>query len=89
VIVQAKHWSKRSVSPADLVSTLAGVTLWQPPVVRGLIIATSGRFTADAVTWVDQHNGAGAAPLIEMWPDSALETLLAQRPYLAAAHGLR
>jgi hypothetical protein len=54
-----------------------------------LIIATSGRFSADAVTWIEQHNNAGATPFIEMWPDSTLETLLAQKPYLAAAHGLR
>jgi hypothetical protein len=58
-------------------------------VVRVLIIATSGRFTSDAVAWVELHNSLGTAPHIELWPDSTLETLLAQKPYLAAAHGLR
>jgi hypothetical protein len=68
---------------------LTSIKLWEPPVVRGLIIATSGRFTADAVTWAERHNDSGAAPFIELWANSRLETLLAQKPYLAAAHGLR
>ena len=89
VIVQAKHWLKRSVGPTEVADTLAAIKLWQPPVVRGLVIATSGRFSADAVAWAEQHNNGGAAPLIELWPESKLETLLAQKPYLAAAHGLR
>jgi hypothetical protein len=89
VIVQAKHWQSRSVRPDDVSSTLAAIKLWEPPVVRCLIIATSGRFTADAVAWIERHNATGLAPLIEMWPDSRLETLLAQRPSIAAAHGLR
>jgi hypothetical protein len=89
VIVQAKHWLKKSVRPTDVSDTVTAIKLWQPPVVRGLVIATSGRFTADAVAWAEQHNNAGAAPLIELWPESKLETLLAQKPYLAAAHGLR
>jgi Restriction endonuclease len=89
VIVQAKHWLKRSVGPAEVAATLAAIKLWEPPVVRGLVIATSGRFSADAVDWAERHNSSGAAPLIELWPESKLETLLAQKPYLAAAHGLR
>jgi Restriction endonuclease len=89
VIVQAKHWLSRSVRPAEISDTVAVVKLWQPPVVRGLIIATSGRFTADAVAWAEQHNNEGNNPLIELWPESRLETLLAQKPHLAAAHGLR
>lgn len=89
VIVQAKHWLRRSVRPTDVSGTLAGIKLWQPPVVRCLIIATSGRFSVDAVDWIERHNNTGDAPLVEMWPESRLETLLAQKPYLAAAHGLR
>jgi hypothetical protein len=89
VIVQAKHWLKRSVGPAEVADTVAAIKLWQPPVVRGLVIATSGRFSADAVAWAEKHNNDGAAPFIELWPESKLETLLAQKPYLAAAHGLR
>jgi hypothetical protein len=89
VIVQAKHWLKKSVGPVEVAATAASVKLWQPPVVRGLIIATSGRFTADGVAAAEQHNNDGNMPLIDLWPESRLETLLAQRPYLAAAHGLR
>jgi hypothetical protein len=89
VIVQAKHWLRRSVGAAEVAATLAGTKLWQPPVVRGLVIATTGRFSADAVAWAEQHNDSGVLPLIELWPESRLETLLAQKSYLAAAHGLR
>lgn len=88
VIVQAKHWLKKSVGPSDVMTTIASVKLWQPP-ARGLIIATSGRFTVDGVTYAEQHNNAGNMPLIDLWPESKLETLLAQKPYLAVAHGLR
>ncbi|MFL6119605.1 restriction endonuclease [Actinophytocola sp.] len=89
VIVQAKHWRKKSVGPADVSNTLTVARLWEPPVIRGLIIATTGRFTADAVDWTEKHNNTGAAPLIELWPDSRLESLLAQKPHLTASHGLR
>ncbi len=89
VIVQAKHWLKRPVGPTEVANTVTATKLWPPPVVRGLIVATSGRFSADAITWTEQHNNVGAAPFIELWPDSRLESLLAQRPHLAAAHGLR
>jgi hypothetical protein len=89
VIVQAKHWLKHSVGPGDVADTLASISLWQPPLIHVLVIATSGRFSADAVAYIEKHNAGGVAPLIEPWPDSRLETLLAQRPYLAAEHGLR
>ena len=89
VIVQAKHWLKRSVGLAEVSSTVAAIKLWEPPVVRVLIIATSGRFSADGVKWAEQYNDAGVAPFVELWPESRLETLLAQKPHLAAAHGLR
>ena len=48
-----------------------------------------GRFTQDAVTWAERHNEAGSAPYIELWADSKLETLLTQKPQIAAAHGLK
>ncbi|AJT63882.3 hypothetical protein T261_2197 [Streptomyces lydicus] len=89
VIVQAKHWLTRSVNPLALSETLATVKLWQPPTVHSLIIATSGRFTADAVMWAEKHNNDGTTPFIELWPESRLEALLAQKPHLAVAHGLR
>jgi hypothetical protein len=54
-----------------------------------LVIATSGRFAADAVQWIEKHNTAGAAPRIEMWAESHLEQLLAARPALIAEFKLR
>jgi hypothetical protein len=54
-----------------------------------LIIATSGRFTNDAVSWIEKHNHARERPYIEMWAESHLESLLAQRPYLIAGFDLR
>lgn len=89
VIVQAKHWRSRSVNAAAVVETLTAGKLWSPPLVRGIVIATSGRFTADAVSWAERHNAEGTAPYIDLWPESRLETLLAQRPHIAAAHGLK
>ncbi|MFC9982885.1 restriction endonuclease [Gordonia sp. NPDC127522] len=89
VIVQAKHWLSKSVNVSAVSDTLANMPLWTPPVVNGLIIATSGRFTVDAVDWIERHNNTGNAPMIEMWPDSRLESLLSQRPGLVAAYGLR
>ncbi|MFE6735575.1 restriction endonuclease [Microbacterium sp. NPDC057650] len=89
VIVQAKHWTARSVAPTDILTSLATLPIWEPPVIRVLIIATSGRFTADAVTIVERHNDAGKLPFIELWAESRLETLLSQRPDLIASYRLR
>lgn len=87
--MQAKHWLSRSVNAAAVSETATAGKLWAPPLVHGIVIATSGRFTADAVTWAERHNAEGVAPHIDLWPESRLETLLAQRPHIAAAHGLR
>jgi hypothetical protein len=54
-----------------------------------LLVVTSGRFSTDAVAYAEQHNDTGDAPFIDLWPESKLETLLSQRPGIAAAHGLR
>jgi hypothetical protein len=56
--------------------------LWEPPTVDELIIATSGRFTSDAVDIIEKHNNAKKSPFIRMWPESHLERLLAARPQL-------
>lgn len=89
VIVQAKHWLKKSVDRSTVAATVAAMKLWEPPVIRILIIATSGHFSADAVQWTEKHNNSGTAPFIELWPVSKLEAFLAAKPGLAAAHGLR
>ncbi|HVA47720.1 MAG TPA: hypothetical protein VNH11_15225 [Pirellulales bacterium] len=53
------------------------------------MVATSGRFTTDAVDWVERHNQSDQAIRSELWPESHVEHLLAQRPDLIAEFGLR
>lgn len=89
VIVQAKHWLSKSIGASEIGTNVSNMELMPPPVVRVLVLATSGAFTLDGVEWVERHNDRGARPFIEMWPHSHLEMLLAQRPAIAAAHGLR
>jgi hypothetical protein len=89
VVIQCKHWLSKSVSLPDVSQVNEQMALWSNPRVDILIVATSGRFTADAVTWVEQHNAKGIAPRVEMWPESHLERLLAARPALIAEFGLR
>lgn len=63
--------------------------LWEPPPVDVLIIATTGRFSGEAVAWIDSHNRSGHAPRIEMWADSHLELILSKRPEIVAEFRLR
>ena len=65
------------------------MSLWGEPRVDVLIIATSGRFTADAVQWTEEYNASDRALRIELWPESHFERLLASRPALIAEFDLR
>ena len=89
VIVQAKHWLSRAVGVTELSETLEVARLWQNPPAEWIIVATSGRFTTNAVDWQEQHNARGQRPLIELWPDSRLERLLSRYPGLPVSYGLR
>ncbi|GGK41743.1 hypothetical protein GCM10010124_38200 [Pilimelia terevasa] len=89
VIVQAKHWLSKSVPPEEIANALIRITLWEPPVVRGFVVATSGHFTPDAVAWVERHNEAGKVPFVDLWPEPRLTTMLSQRPWLVAEYELR
>ena len=89
VVIQCKHWQTKSVSLKDAASAKEQMSLWTNPRVDVLIIATSGRFTLDAVDWIEGHNATGASPRIEMWPESHLEHLLSSRPALIAEFKLR
>lgn len=89
IIIQAKHWATKSVGMADVSGNLAAMKLWEPPTVRTLIIATSGHFSTDAIDFVERHNQGANVPTIDLWPQSRLENLLAQKPHLIASHGLR
>jgi hypothetical protein len=82
VIIQCKHWISKSVSATDVSTTRDQMELWQPPRVDRLIFATSGRFTADALSLIEKHNQSDRALAIYMWPDSHLERLLAARPHV-------
>ncbi len=89
VIIQCKHWQSKSVAPADIATLKEQMKLWEPPRVDIHVIATSGRFTSDAVVVVEKHNQSDSALRIEMWPESHLERLLASRPAIIAEFGLR
>lgn len=89
VIIQCKHWTSKSVTGGGVSELKDQMTHWEPPRVDVLIIATSGRFTTDAVTLIEKHNTGDRALRIDMWPESHLEHLLASRPALIAQFGLR
>lgn len=89
VIIQCKHWLARSVAISDVTALIGQMKLWEPPRVDVHVIATSGRFTSDAVAFIEKHNQSDNALRIEMWPESHLERLLAARPSLIAEFRLR
>ena len=88
-IIQCKHWLKKSVGPSDITETRDQMAHWEPPRVDELVIATTGRFTADAIFLVEKHNQKDHALHIAMWPDSHLERILAARPKLIGQFQLR
>lgn len=88
VIVQCKHW-KKSISPTECMAALAPLSLWEPPPVDVLVIATTGRFSADGVGWIDKHNNDGKRPRIQPWANSTIERMLATRSDLVARFELR
>lgn len=89
VIVQCRHWLSKSVGPKDIAELREQIKLWDDPRIDMLVIATSGRFTADAVALIEKHNAGDSALRIVMWPESHLENLLASCPALIAEFGLR
>jgi hypothetical protein len=89
VHIQCRHWGVKSISVTDVAGLKEQVKLWEPPRVDVLVIATSGRFTSDAVAAIEKHNQDDRALKIEMWPESHLERLLAERPALIAEFHLR
>lgn len=88
-IIQCKHWQSKSVSVSEIAILKEQMKLWEPPRVDVCVIASSGRFTSDAVAAVERHNASDSALRIEMWPESHLERLLATRPAIIAEFGLR
>lgn len=89
IIIQCKHWLSRSINVTDVATLIAQMKLWEPPRIESLIIATSGRFSSDAVAYIEKNNQSDTSLRIEMWPESHLELLLASRPFLIAEFRLR
>lgn len=77
VIIQCKHWLRTSVGLQGISTSKEQMNLWEPPRIDVLIIATSGRFTTDAVQYVENNNQSDTGLCIEMWAESHLERLLA------------
>lgn len=89
VIVQAKHWPSRGINSSEIVDLVhAKLPLWEGEPIRGLIIATTGAFTQDAVRWVDRHNREARRPDITIWSSADLEALLRKWPAILAEFGL-
>ena len=88
-IIQCKHWLSKSIGTSDIGKAKDQMTHWEPPRVDELVIATTGRFTADAVSFVEKYNQKDHALHIVMWPDSHLERILATRPDLIGQFQLR
>lgn len=89
VILQCKHWLSKSVGSSEIAMLREQMKLWEPPRVDVHVIATSGRFTSDAVAIIEKINHSDSALRIEMWPESHLERLLASRPAIIAEFSLR
>ena len=79
VIVQCKHWQSASIGVDEVSKLKAQMEFWTSPPVDVLIIATSGRFTNDAIQLIEKHNAERKSPTIHMWPESHLERLLERR----------
>lgn len=89
VAIQCKHWLTRAVRDVDVERAIVSISHWQDPPFDVLVIATSGRFTSDAVAWIERRNARGDRPSIEVWNDARLEALLSERPHLIRAYELR
>lgn len=88
VIIQCRHLT-RSMGVGDVSELVAQVKLWEPPRVDILVIAATGRFSKDAVAYVERHNQSDSALTIDLWADTHLERILAQNPDLIAQFRLR
>ena len=89
VVIQCKHWLSKSVRDDEISSEVVSIQHWEHPPFDVLVVATSGRFTADAVTWVERHNSKGSRPYVELWNDAHLESLLSERQHIILTFELR
>jgi len=89
VMIQCKHWRSKPVALPDIVACLESVRLWEPPPIDTLVIVSSGRFTQDAVQWVEKRRAERIVPRVDIWAENHLEMLLARRPQLISRFRLR
>ncbi|MDG4798937.1 restriction endonuclease [Micromonospora sp. WMMD980] len=89
VAIQCKHWLSRAIRDTDASQAVVSISHWDNPPFDVLVLATSGRFTSDAIAWIERHNSRGQRPIIEVWNDARLEFLLNERPHLIRSFGLR
>jgi Restriction endonuclease len=87
IILACKHTD--SVNLSTVTDLREQMKLWEPPRVDELIIVSSGRFTTDAIDYIEKHNRGTEVMRIEMWASTQLEQLLADRPELIADFHLR
>jgi hypothetical protein len=87
IIFACKHVS--SVNGTEVGKLRNQMEFWDQPPVDDLVIVTTGRFTNDAVQMIEKHNQSNHRLRIQMWPNSHLEGLLAERPELIAQFRLR
>lgn len=60
-IIRYKHWQSKSVNLPVNAALKEQIKLWELPRVDVFVIATSGRFTADAVTVIEHNNQVDSA----------------------------
>lgn len=89
IIIQCRNKPNDSVNVRDVAELKEQMCQWEPPRVDVLIIATTGRFSSDAVAAIEKHNNGDRGLRIEMWPESHLERLLTERPAIIAEFKLR
>ncbi|GAA2999547.1 restriction endonuclease [Actinokineospora diospyrosa] len=89
VAIQCKHWTSKPVRDHDVSQAVVSISHWQDPPFDVVIIATSGRLTSDAVSWIERHNLRSGRPIVEVWNDARLELLLSDRPHLIRSYELR
>lgn len=87
VVFECKDWSDKPISATTVGDAVTKAGLWDPP-FDVLVVATSGRFSIDAVAWIENHNRNNRLR-VEPWPNSHLEDLLATRPHLIEEFKLR
>lgn len=89
LMIQCKHWQSKSITPNDLQHCLVSAQLWRDPPVDIVVVATSGRYSADAVAWAEARRSRQEVPQLELWAENDLEHMLSRRPHIAAGFGLR